>query len=182
MSLHNEDSRNKWTPINDNEQVDDDNSLNDPLLKSSSDIATASRILGSTSASVDKSTLTTTNGITISYDDILQAIGYGRFQYILLLVCGLAVAADAVEIQAVSFVLPSACDLHLTDVQKGWLTAIIFIGMMVGGYVWGGLADIQGRRNILRYAMFVNGLFGLVSAFSPNFAFFAFCRFMSGLG
>ncbi|EDV21361.1 uncharacterized protein TRIADDRAFT_36521, partial [Trichoplax adhaerens] len=118
----------------------------------------------------------------MSYDDILQAIGYGKFHYILLLVCGLAVAADAVEIQAISFVLPSACDLKLNDIEKGWLTAIIFIGMMVGGYVWGGLADVQGRRNILRYALFVNGLFGLISAFSPNFGFFAFCRFMSGLG
>ena len=179
--MDSEDFRNRWTPVNDNEEMGDANSLNDPLLKSSLDDVTAARIVGS-SGSGDKSTLTSTNGITMSYDDLLQAIGYGKFHYILLLVCGLAVAADAVEIQAVSFVLPSACDLKLTDVQKGWLTAIIFIGMMFGGYVWGSLADVQGRRNILRYAMLVNGLFGLISAFSPNFGFFAFCRFMSGLG
>ena len=46
-------------------------------------------------------------------------------------------------LQAVSFVLPSACDLHLTSNEKGWLNAIIFVGMMVGGYSFGGVADIK---------------------------------------
>ena len=45
--------------------------------------------------------------------------------------------------QAVSFVLPSACDLNLTSSDKGWLNAIIFVGMMVGGYSFGGVADIK---------------------------------------
>ncbi len=45
--------------------------------------------------------------------------------------------------QAVSFVLPSACDLELTSSEKGWLNAIIFVGMMVGGYSLGGVADIK---------------------------------------
>lgn len=50
-------------------------------------------------------------------------------------------------LQAVSFVLPSACDLHLTSNEKGWLNAIIFVGMMVGGYSFGGVADIKVRSN-----------------------------------
>ena len=48
-----------------------------------------------------------------------------------------------VSLQAVSFVLPSACDLRLTSNEKGWLNAIIFVGMMVGGYSFGGVADIK---------------------------------------
>ncbi|XP_076309060.1 synaptic vesicle glycoprotein 2C-like isoform X7 [Tachypleus tridentatus] len=56
--------------------------------------------------------------------------GFGRFQWLLLLVCGMANASDAVEILCVSFLLPSAeCDLHLTSSDKGWLSAIIFIGL-----------------------------------------------------
>jgi hypothetical protein len=52
----------------------------------------------------------------------------------LLMVCGGANAADAVEILAVSFILPSAeDDLSLTGVEKGWLAGVIFAGMLIGG-------------------------------------------------
>ena len=54
-------------------------------------------------------------------------------------------------LQAVSFVLPSACDLHLTSNEKGWLNAIIFVGMMVGGYSFGGVADIKVLENCLSH-------------------------------
>ena len=39
--------------------------------------------------------------------------------------------------------LPSACDLKLTSNEKGWLNAVIFVGMMVGGYGFGGIADVK---------------------------------------
>ncbi|XP_076309058.1 synaptic vesicle glycoprotein 2C-like isoform X5 [Tachypleus tridentatus] len=74
--------------------------------------------------------------------------GFGRFQWLLLLVCGMANASDAVEILCVSFLLPSAeCDLHLTSSDKGWLSAIIFIVCCsVGGsipVVWSYFAEFQ---------------------------------------
>ena len=64
-----------------------------------------------------------------------------------MLLCGWANASDAVEILAVSFILPAAqADLALTDTRKGYLSSAIFIGMMFGGYLWGTLADRFGRR------------------------------------
>ncbi|XP_076309059.1 synaptic vesicle glycoprotein 2C-like isoform X6 [Tachypleus tridentatus] len=69
--------------------------------------------------------------------------GFGRFQWLLLLVCGMANASDAVEILCVSFLLPSAeCDLHLTSSDKGWLSAIIFIGGSIP-VVWSYFAEFQ---------------------------------------
>ena len=59
---------------------------------------------------------------------------FSRFHYWLLFVCGWANASDAVEILAISFLLPSAeCDLALSPARKGWLSAILFVGMMIGG-------------------------------------------------
>lgn len=58
--------------------------------------------------------------------------------------------------QAVSFVLPSACDLRLTSNEKGWLNAIIFVGMMVGGYSFGGVADIKVREKLSSEGMSVD--------------------------
>lgn len=55
--------------------------------------------------------------------------GHGKFHYWLLLVCGWANAADAVEILCVSFLLPSAeCDLRMTSADKGLLSGMVFLG------------------------------------------------------
>ena len=43
--------------------------------------------------------------------------------------------------------IPAACDLNMTSTEKGWLNAIIFVGMMIGGYVFGGAADIKVNRD-----------------------------------
>ena len=100
-----------------------------------------------------------------------------------MFVCGWANASDAVEILCISFVLPSAeCDLELTPDRKAFLTATMFVGMMIGGYIWGSLGDIFGRRNILINAMLVNAAAGFFSSFSQDFYVFLFLRFLSGVG
>lgn len=55
-------------------------------------------------------------------------------------------------------------------------------GMLVGGFLWGSLADALGRKVTLLTAMLLNGVCGFVSAFSPNFFFFLTFRFISGIG
>lgn len=116
------------------------------------------------------------------FENALASTGFGKFHIILLLVCGWSVASDSVEVQCVSFVVPVACDLHLTTAQKGYLNAIIFVGMMVGGYGLGGMADIKGRRFMLMWSMLINGLFGLISSFADSFYMFLIMRFLSGIG
>ena len=67
------------------------------------------------------------------YETAIHSAGFGKFHYWLLFVCGWANASDAVEILCISFVLPAAtCDLELTTSDKGWLSAILFIGMLIG--------------------------------------------------
>jgi hypothetical protein len=51
------------------------------------------------------------------YEECLSLIGFGKFQIILLIVCGMANASDAIEILCVSFVLPTAqCELNMSSV------------------------------------------------------------------
>lgn len=117
------------------------------------------------------------------FEDALEECGYGRFHYILLFICGWANASDAIEIIAVSFLLPSAeCDLDLDSGRKGWLTGILFIGMLIGGFVWGTLGDSIGRRKVLMNAMLVNALAGIGSSFAQEFYLFIILRFVSGVG
>lgn len=63
-------------------------------------------------------------------ENYLKYPGFGLFHIVLVLVSGLATAADAVEIFGVSFVVPIAeDDLNLSTADKGWLDASIFIGV-----------------------------------------------------
>lgn len=62
-------------------------------------------------------------------------VGTGPFQWMVLIVCGLANAADAVEILSVGLIGTAAeQDLNLTPQRTGALNACIFVGMfLVGG-------------------------------------------------
>ena len=52
----------------------------------------------------------------------LTHCGYGKFHLWLTIICGWANASDAIEILAISFLLPSAeCDLDLTYARSGHL-------------------------------------------------------------
>ena len=53
---------------------------------------------------------------------------------------------------------------------------------MFGGYIWGSLADIYGRRAVLLWSLTVNGLGGLASSLSQTFPVFLVLRFISGTG
>ncbi|KAK4303361.1 hypothetical protein Pmani_024615 [Petrolisthes manimaculis] len=117
------------------------------------------------------------------YDDAITATGYGMFHYWLIIVGGFANASDAIEILCVSILMPAAeCDLHMSSEDKGWLSAMVFVGMMVGGYIWGVLGDMYGRRNVLIVALLVNGVAGLTSSFVQSYESFLGLRFLSGLG
>lgn len=119
----------------------------------------------------------------LTYEEAVEEAGFGLFHWLLLVVCGWANASDAVEILCVSFLLPTArCDLLLSSSDMGLLTASIFLGMMVGGYLWGYLADQRGRRKVLVVSLTVNGLFGGLASLAPWFWLFLLMRFISGIG
>ena len=54
--------------------------------------------------------------------------------------------------------------------------------MMLGGFIWGNLGDIFGRRNVLMVSLLVNALGGIFSSFAQHFPWFLTLRFISGLG
>lgn len=119
----------------------------------------------------------------LTFEEAVEEAGFGLFHWLLLVMCGWANASDAVEILCVSFLLPTArCDLQLTSSDMGLLTASIFLGMMVGGYMWGYLADQRGRCRVLVVSLSVNGVFGALASVAPSFWFFLLLRFISGIG
>ena len=56
------------------------------------------------------------------------------------------------------------------------------IGMLLGAFVLGGLADRIGRRNGLVVAQSIMALGCLLCSFSPNYSVFLALRFVTGFG
>ncbi|XP_047927959.1 synaptic vesicle glycoprotein 2B isoform X1 [Anser cygnoides] len=117
------------------------------------------------------------------YENIIEECGHGRFQWTLFFVLGLALMADGVELFVVGFVLPSAeKDMCLSSSNKGMLGLIVYLGMMVGAVMLGGLADKLGRKKCLIISLSINAAFAFLSSFVQGYGFFLFCRLISGLG
>ncbi|EGD77660.1 hypothetical protein PTSG_08752 [Salpingoeca rosetta] len=121
---------------------------------------------------------------TLTFDAAISRIGTGWFHYKLVALCGWANASDAIEMLGISFIITTLaeCDLDLTEARKGMVTAGLFIGMMLGGWLWGSLADKLGRKYTLILALLFNSLFGFSSSLATSYHSFLFFRIMSGLG
>lgn len=53
---------------------------------------------------------------------------------------------------------------------------------MIGGYFWGSLGDIWGRRSVLIACLLLNGLCALTSSLAQTFWVFILLRLVSGIG
>ncbi|XP_055845871.1 synaptic vesicle glycoprotein 2B-like [Episyrphus balteatus] len=117
----------------------------------------------------------------VSIDDALSETKFGKFNYILILLCGLVMINVVLECVGISFVLPVInCDMDLSFQKKGILGAVGFFGMIFSSHLWGFLADTTGRRKVMRPTLFVGYFVTVLSSFSPNFWTLAVLRFING--
>ncbi|KAL9892747.1 synaptic vesicle glycoprotein 2C-like [Glossina fuscipes] len=119
--------------------------------------------------------------LSSNYENALLLSGFGKFHLMLLTICGLIYMNTAVGVTILSFVLPSAtCDFQMTSEDKGWLSATPMLGMLIGSYFWGCLADTKGRRIVLVATLIADGVCGLLSSIAPYYLLFLLIRFFNG--
>ncbi|WP_418460464.1 MFS transporter [Brucella intermedia] len=118
----------------------------------------------------------------VTIEQTLDQAGTGAFQRGLLGVFGLVWAADAMQVLAVGFTGASiARTFGLTIPQALQTGTLFFLGMLIGAAVFGRLADKYGRRRVLLVTVACDAVFGLLSAFAPNFGILLALRFMTGV-
>ena len=124
-------------------------------------------------------------GVVKEYEVALKHLGFGFFHILLLVINGVALSSDAVEILSISFIFPVLSRKDgwgLGSAEEALLGSTIFLGMLFGSFVWGSLADMIGRRTSIVIALLVSAVFGFFSAFLPWFWMFVLFRFLSGFG
>ena len=118
----------------------------------------------------------------ISIDEALDRAGTGAFQRRLLGIFGLVWTADAMQVLAVGFTAASiAATFGLTVPQALQTGTLFFLGMLIGAYGFGRLADKVGRRRVLILTVACDAVFGVLSIFAPSFAILLVLRFLTGI-
>ncbi|NPD15590.1 MFS transporter [Xinfangfangia sp. D13-10-4-6] len=118
----------------------------------------------------------------VTVDTMLERAGTGRFQRRLLGVFGLVWTADAMQVLAVGFTVASIAASFGMEVPQALQTGtLFFLGMLLGASVFGRLADKFGRRKILLITVAMDAVFGIASAFAPDFTTLLVLRFLTGL-
>ncbi len=104
-------------------------------------------------------------------------------QWKLLLMGGMGLTFESVDVAIVGFILPVVIPLFsLTNAQTGVLGSASIIGYMIGAFFAGTLGDIIGRKKVMMYALFVFAAFTLFAACAPNWPFLFWMRALAGIG
>lgn len=120
---------------------------------------------------------------TYTVEEALEKMGIGWFQFRLWAITGLFAAADACEMMLLAVLSPVVrCEWGLSQAQIAMITTVVFIGMGLMSPLWGTMADRYGRKNILILASFVVCYFGLLTSFSPSYAWILILRGLVGAG
>ncbi|XP_029674988.1 synaptic vesicle glycoprotein 2B-like isoform X2 [Formica exsecta] len=116
------------------------------------------------------------------FETAITAAGTGKFQYLLILGIIPVSWASSIDTSNMSMILASAeCDLGLSLFNKGLLNAIIYVGMVLSGFIWGYLADVKGRKKIILYGYMADGICNILTGFSQNFETLVFFKFLNGI-
>lgn len=75
-----------------------------------------------------------------------------------------------------------AATYNLTKADLGTLTSVTLLGAVIGGILFGILADKYGRVRVFSWTILIFSLFTGLCALSPNYECFLIFRFLSGLG
>jgi MFS family permease len=126
--------------------------------------------------------------MTVIRSDIparLDRLPWSRWHWRVVIALGVAWILDGLEVTLVGSiggVLERPDTLGLTAAQIGWSGSLYIAGAVIGALIFGRLTDRLGRKKLFLITLAVYMFATLATAFSPDFTFFAVCRFITGLG
>ena len=115
----------------------------------------------------------------------LDALPWSRWHWGVVIALGVTWILDGLEVTVVGSLGPAlqeGATLGLTAAQIGIAGSIYVAGAVCGALLFGRLADRFGRKRLFLVTLSVYLVATLLTALTWNFATFALCRFLTGLG
>jgi len=102
---------------------------------------------------------------------------------LVVFVCFLIAAVEGYDIQAFGVAAPKMIpELGLNPAQQGWAGSAAMIGLVMGAFAGGWLADRYGRKPVLLGSVAAFGIFSLVTATAQSYDALLWARLATGLG
>lgn len=90
---------------------------------------------------------------------------------------------DAMDVGILSFIITAlTLDWGLSSQQAGWIGSVNSIGMAVGAFVFGIMADRVGRRTVFMITILIFSIASGLSALAASYLIFVVLRFFIGAG
>ena len=115
----------------------------------------------------------------------MDRLPWSGWHWLVVISLGITWILDGLEVTivgSISGVLKEPQTLHISDVQVGEAGSMYLIGAVLGSLFFGRLTDILGRKKLFMITLSVYLGATILTAFSPNFYWFAICRFLTGAG
>ncbi|XP_038590431.1 synaptic vesicle 2-related protein-like isoform X1 [Micropterus salmoides] len=120
---------------------------------------------------------------TFTVDEALEAIGFGKFQWKITFLAGLAWVAYSMEMMIPSILGPQLhCEWRLPSYKVALTTSVLFLGLGIGSAPWGKVSDKYGRKVGLTICMTWALFYGLLRAIAPVYGWLTAIWGFAGFG
>lgn len=159
-----------------NKRIDENNSNNQLAMSQQSESEKKEEKNESQTTSVPST-------FTKVIDKVLEESGYHTYNLRIFIILSLFFLADGGEMIVISLIVNELeTTWNLSSTQKGFVGSAVFIGFYIGTLIGGKLSDSKGRLITFTIGAVIVFIFGVISAFSPNYTFLIFMRGTFGLG
>ena len=119
----------------------------------------------------------------ISVNDLINDNPLSGFQISVIAMCAFVAMLDGFDTQSIAFVAPSIIqEWGVDSASFGPVFSAALVGLALGAFGLGGLADHFGRKNLIIGSTIVFGSCSLATAFADSLNQIMLLRFLTGLG